>query len=121
MGHVLNRRFFYSEGVQEFVEVAGAYWLLDLMATKACLAAALAWQEEGLSKNRLLLQAFSSSESAPSLAWVESLADPPKRLWESVLGHPDFPEGRWELRLCVKDWHPQGVVVVCTLPSESCH
>lgn len=100
--HSLNRRFLYTDGTKFFAEQAGAYWLLDIIATELhglCF-------KEGFLSIRL--------EVANSKAVVSAGDGNGNDLWSKPIDWTDCPEGLWKFFMAPGD-ETHSVVM---LPSE---
>jgi hypothetical protein len=100
----LNRKVTYTEGVKYFAEKAGAYWLLDILATEL----------PGLvKKHGMIFVSAESDGSQANLVAVRDKGEPP--LWHRHVDFTDLPAGEWPLWM--GEGGPGGTMVIM-LPSE---
>lgn len=107
--HPPSRGFVYTDGVKEVADVAGAYWLLDILATEGVKAI----REDQIANNGGLvvftIQVNDSNNAHLSLSSDDCSPD----LWKQYVGYTDFPEGTWKFFLQYDGTH-----VICILPTE---
>jgi hypothetical protein len=82
--HPLARRVVYTDGVRYFAEAAGAYWLIDILATELPKLAA---------KHRILFVHCVVKDGNARLYANEDSGKP--NLWERAIDFTDCPEGDW--------------------------
>jgi hypothetical protein len=83
--HWANRRFQYSDGVEEVAE-AGAYWLLDIVATEVPAALANTGEVQGI------LEVHVQDGQADILLNVDDDKPP---AWKRHIDFTDMPDGKW--------------------------
>lgn len=112
--HPLNRRFIYTEGVDTVAQRAGAYWLLDIIATE-CVPLLL--REHEVHGEWMLFVYFHVSDGAGVLELKRDENEP--TLWSRDIDYTDFPAGDWLFYLSMDGVvdHPN-MVAVALLPSE---
>ena len=100
--HGLNRRFLFTEGVKFFADRAGAYWLLDVLATELpalCRSEGFLAIRMPVSEHKTTLTADDGNGTV---------------LWTKAIPWTDSPEGEWKFYLCpAEDNH-----LMLMLPSE---
>jgi hypothetical protein len=101
--HPLARTVTYTDGVQYFAEKAGAYWLLDILATEVAPISR--------KMDDLLVATVKVSDNQAAL----SAADGNKKVWKRKIGFTDLEDGTWTFY--VAPGGPGGTTVVF-LPSE---
>lgn len=87
--HPLARRFQYSDGVQQLAE-AGAYWLLDILATECPQALRKSGEPTGLVEVQV-------EDSKAEIAL--SVADDAPPIWTKKIPYTDLPKGIWSFEL----------------------
>ena len=102
-----TRRLLYTEGVQFLAEQAGAYWLIDAIAS---------YQGEGVFTRDPLLrfQVWTLTVAEDHTARLECVADegePPAVT--QIIGYTDFPLSEIRLYVCLGEHGP-----VAMLPNE---
>jgi hypothetical protein len=108
--HPLVRRFLYTDGVREVAELAGAYWLLDIIATETIgLPQWIAPQGSGI------VRVVSANGKADiDLTFVDGA--PP--VWTRHIDITDFPEGEWAFELNPVDYEVGAAVLALSLITE---
>ena len=94
-------RFIISDGVQELVEAAGCYWLLDILASELepKLLEAI---NEGEVATVLVHLRVSTDDKATITATYDDDAPP---FWTRAIDYTDFPAGDWVLfEVGALDW-----------------
>jgi hypothetical protein len=82
--HALARGVVYTDGVKYFADKAGAYWLLDIVATEL---------PKFVLKHRII---FVTCSVKSGKAKLSANADAGKsNLWERDINFTDCPEGDW--------------------------
>lgn len=107
--HPLSPSFIYTDGVKEAADVAGAYWLLDILATEAPGAMR---GDQNANNGALVVFTIKVNDSNNAHLSMSSDDDSPD-FWKKYIGYTSFPEGEWKLYLQYDGSH-----VVCILPSE---
>lgn len=82
--HMLARRVVYTDGVRYFAETAGAYWLLDILATEL---------PKLVHKHRILFVHCIVNDGKARLYANADSGKP--SLWERDIDFTDCPEGDW--------------------------
>jgi len=112
--HGMFRKLIYTDGVRELAETAGAYWLLDVIATEASPVMLAQW-ETGATLGIVEIEVVGST-AVIRLTTSDDL--PP--IWTRRIGYTNFPEGTWLLYLgCDSIIEPGHMVTVLCLPSEN--
>jgi len=102
--HPLNRHVTYSDGAKQFAEVAGAYWLLDILATEL---------PDIVNEHEIV---FITANVADSGAILEARRDKGEpALWSKHITLTDLPDGEWSIWMGTGG--PEGTQVIF-LPSE---
>lgn len=110
--HGMCRRFFFSDGAQELAEVAGCYWLLDILGTEvAPKLKQLMDSPQGVGTAYLEMTVAPDSAALLMLT-VEDDAPP---AWSKTIPYTDFPQGRWTL-FELGAFDDLGIIAI--LPSE---
>lgn len=110
--HGMCRRFYYSDGAQELAEVAGCYWLLDIIGTEAApKLLQLMNSPQGVGTAYIEMTVSRDSDALITLT-VEDGAPP---AWSKSIPFTDFPEGHWVL-FEVGPFDDAGIIAI--LPSE---
>lgn len=102
--HTLVPSVTYTEGVQYFAEKAGAYWLLDILATEL---------PKLVRKHGIVFVTTKSDGHKADLVAVRDKGEPP--LWQRQIDFTNLPEGEWSLWL--SEGGPDNTIVIM-LPSE---
>lgn len=95
--HPFNRKFVYSDGVQECAE-AGVYWLLDIVATE-CAKLVVEQGYQGI-----LEVEVKDSEADLRLSFEDGVY-----AWQRHIDYTDMPEGRW---VFVLGWDGEHVAMI---------
>jgi hypothetical protein len=113
--HAFNPRFIYTEGVSAVAEAAGAFWLLDIVATEVA-PISLKLRETARETHTFL---HVDVEKDAARLYLDDGNEGGKVLWERLVEFTDFPAGKWTFYLCMDGiiQHPQEVLVML-LPSE---
>jgi len=112
--HPFNRRFIFTDGVKAVADQAGAYWLLDIVATEVAPICLHLW--EGEQEHMTFLHVHVAHDGA--VLWLDQDTGGP-RLWERRIEYTDFPEGNWVFYLCMDGLiDPTQDVLVALLPQE---
>lgn len=107
--HSLNRKFFYTRGVQFFAKNAGggSYWLLDILAFEKATAAHL--RENGFAVAKLVVD----NEVA-----MLTVTDEGNLVFSQHIPYTDCPTGEWKFFLMqTVVGSTEGVMIL--LPSEN--
>lgn len=113
--HPFNRRFIYTEGVKAVADLAGAYWLLDIVATELAPICLRRWEEQ--EDHMALLTIKVKADSTCEMVLHDGNDD--EVHWRRTLEFTDFPEGDWVFYMAI-----DGVIeqpkeeVVMLLPTE---
>ena len=102
--HPFNRSFLYTEGVEHVADQAGAYWLLDIIATE--IAGTVINDHEYFGVVTLAVEGQKAL-----LAVFDDL--PGRKLYTRPIEYTDFPEGLWKFYLVYDGEH-----CVLMVPSE---
>ena len=94
--HMFNRRFIMTQGVMAVAEAAGAFWLLDIIATEVAPICMAAWKNEQEYMHFLRM----SVANDKAFIWLERDEGEP-HLWERQIGYTDFPAGEWTFYLAI--------------------
>ena len=117
--HNFNRRFIYTDGVRDLAQLAGAYWLLDILATEVAKVYLQAWEEQRVAIGEFIIEVHpSGSKPAATLKLTNGNGDEDPPLWVRDIDFTDFPESRWQLYLGVDEYPEGGYCVTCILPTE---
>lgn len=112
--HWANRRFIYTEGIKAMAEEAGAFWLLDIVATEVAPLCLKRWQD--LDDPTSFLK-FQVKADQIVIALIRDTGELP--LWSRSLNFTDFPEGEWTFELAIDGLvDPNQDVLVMLLPQE---
>lgn len=95
--HWFNGSFVLTEGLKQTAETAGAYWLVDIMATECyeqCMRRHQGPGDPGTNASLIL-------EVKDSKAMLEMEFGYPyhEDKWTKSIDYTDFPEGRWVFSL----------------------
>jgi hypothetical protein len=82
--HPLVRSCLYTDGVQTFAEMAGAYWFLDIVATEV-----LPFQK----RQEFILVTMTVTGSAARIVADDGNG---KSFWSRDIDFTDCPEGEWK-------------------------
>lgn len=85
--HPLVRECLYTDGVKAFAEAAGAYWLLDILATEV-------WP---LQAQESFLNIIFKVTEDKGVITVDDGND--NEVWSRVIDHTDCPAGEWQFYL----------------------
>lgn len=85
--HGLVRSFLYTDGVQTFCEMAGAYWFLDIVATEVL---PLQRREEFIAVTLIVTK---------TAALIKADNGSRRKLWSRIIDFTDCPEGIWKFYL----------------------
>lgn len=88
--HPLVRSFRYTDGVQEFVEAAACYWLLDIVATECAKPLRATGAPMGI-----IEVAAAGGKAALSM----TVSDDAPPIWTRQIDWTDMPEGQWKFFL----------------------
>lgn len=115
--HTFNRRFIYSAGVQAVAELAGAYWLVDMIALQMAPVYAKAWLagKAGLGIVKVKVPPKGSEEQATVSLSLQD--DEPAAITEK-LSFTTFPEGEWTFYLGTDDQGNEDYITNMYLPVE---
>ena len=102
--HSLVRTVTYTDGVKHFADAAGAYWLLDILATELT---------GHVRTNEIIFITATSKDGKATLTAVRDKGEPP--LWTKNIEFTDLPEGEWDLWFALGG--PYDTLVIL-LPSE---
>lgn len=112
--HWANKRFIYTEGVQDVAEKAGAHWLLDILATEVAPICLGRWD---LDREHMHFVEIKVADSQAVLSLVRDTGETP--LWQREIAFTTFPDGDWMLYLAMDGLIELGKdVLVCLLPQE---
>ena len=102
-----NKRFIYTDGIMAVARAAGAFWLLDVLATEVVPGLLKLWDEHGVNANYLKL---SVTDNVGTL----SVND-----YSKHLTYTDFPDGEWLFYMMVDQVVEPGFTnIVMCLPEE---
>jgi hypothetical protein len=111
--HGMFRGFFYSDGARDLAEAAGAYWLLDIIATEAApVLRRLLDSPDGVGTSYLEMTVADDDKALIAL----TVADDAPPAWSKTIDYTDFPHGQWVLFELGDFAEGQGIIAV--LPSE---
>lgn len=113
--HALVRRFRYSDGVREVADVAGAYWLLDVLATEVTQVALTAFKNHGHTQGTIELVV---DEAAMGVINLRPPIDDAPALWSRVVDFTDFPPGKWTFLYGIDGRSAESAYVTMILVSE---
>jgi hypothetical protein len=102
--HGLVRNVVYTDGVKHFAEKAGAYWLLDILATEL---------PAFVKKHEIIFVTATAKDGKATLEAVRDTGQ--KTLWTKKIDFTDLPDGEWPLWFAVGG--PGGTLVIM-IPSE---
>jgi hypothetical protein len=110
--HPFNRRFIYTEGMKAAADEAGAYWLLDIVATEVAPVCFKQWDAAGQPGSMFVVRV---KDTAATLELTFSDDAPPA--WQRKIDYTDFPEGTWTFELAMDGIvaAPQTVLVMLLL------
>lgn len=112
--HWARKQFIYTQGVKAMADLAGAHWLLDIVATEVAGIALQRWFD--LDDPTTFLKVDVTGSSA-KLSLVRDDGEDP--LWSRDIGFTDFPEGSWTFELAIDGLiDPKGDVLVMLLMQE---
>lgn len=94
--HPLARRFTYSDGVEEVVEKAGAYWLLDVLATEFEPVYRKATADGRAGVGIVTVHVDAEAKCRIELSLDDDEESP---AYVRDIEFTDFPEGEWKLYL----------------------
>lgn len=92
--HGLNPRLIYTDGVKYLAEKAGAYWLIDVVASV---------QHTGVRLARHPFQSWSLTVDTDKAGLVICTNGNDKKLYVQQIGYTDFPLGKVKLYCCEED------------------
>ena len=92
--HPLARRLIYTSGVQEVVETAGAYWLLDIIGTE-CTPKLLRAFEADVASTAIVSVKVEGTKAVLTMTYADDT--PP--VWTKRIAYTDFPVGEWLMYL----------------------
>lgn len=111
--HALVRRFNYSDGVRELAQVAGAYWLLDIIATEVVpVMQRLIRSPGGVGTSYIEMRVGDDAKAEITL----TIADDAPPAWSRKVDFTDFPPGHWVLFEIGPSGDEEGIIAI--LPSE---
>lgn len=90
--HPLARRLVYSDGVNDMAELAGAYWLLDIIGTEMVDPYLKDWNN-GIAGMGIIKLSVHDSKMVITL----EVDDDTPPTYRRVIDYTDFPEGEWQL------------------------
>jgi hypothetical protein len=93
--HPFNRRFIFSEGMKAVADTAGAYWLLDIVATEVAPILCRAWDDGGCTSWSFHIQVLQGRTALLEVKLGE------ERIWHRAIEYTDFPVGQWEFMLAM--------------------
>jgi hypothetical protein len=93
--HWANRRFIYSEGMKAVADAAGAYWMLDIIATEVAPMLCRKWDSEGWNSWGF------SIHVTPERASMLEVKLGEERIWHRAIEYTDFAAGQWEFMLAM--------------------
>lgn len=94
--HWARKQFIFTEGVKAMADLAGAHWLLDIVATEVAGLALRRWFESDDPRSYLQVAVL---DSKATLTWVRDEGEP--ALWTREIEFTDFPEGTWTFELAI--------------------
>lgn len=114
--HWAQRRFIFTEGIKAVADHAGAYWLLDIVATEVAPLLIHRWETGHLHSHFLRIKVECSKAAAITLE--RDIDDPPP--WRRDLQFTDFPEGEWVFKLTMDGVidAPSEVLVMCLMQED---
>lgn len=116
--HPFNRRFIYTEGVKAVADAAGAYWLLDIVATEVAPIALRLWDE--IEDGQTFLHVTVHADRTCDLKLDDGNGQASKTHWQRTLEYTDFPSGKWDFYLFMDGIVDAPLeVLVMLLPSEN--
>lgn len=89
--HPFNRKFIYTDGVKAVADEAGAYWLLDIVATEVAQICMREWDQR---ENSMTFLRVLVTKGSTAKIWLERDTDD-EVFWTRDLEFTDFPEGDW--------------------------
>ena len=104
--HPLARNLIYTDGVRDVAQLAGAYWLLDVIGTEF-VPAYLKLEEPGLGVIKVIVK-----HDAAKITMDVDDGQPP--VYIRRIEYTDFPEGTWTFYMASDD----GVSCTLILPTE---
>lgn len=110
--HTFNRNFIYTHGVESMAEKAGAYWLLDIVATELAPLYQKAWKEGKASIGAIKLNVTEDRKVE-----IKLFFDDEEPAWTRHLDFTDFPEGEWTFFMGT-DEYPQGNYIATMMLTE---
>lgn len=116
--HPFNRRFIYTEGVKAVADSAGAYWLLDIVATEVAPIALRLWDEVGDGQTFLHVTVYDDQSCGLKLDDGNGMYGTVH--WQRALEYTNFPVGKWVFYLFMDGiLEAPREVLVMLLPSEN--
>ena len=114
--HWAHRRFIFTEGVKAVADHAGAYWLLDIVATEVAPLLIQRWEsrEEPIHFLRIKVEC----SKAATITLERDIDDPLP--WRRDLQFTDFPAGEWVFKLAMDGIiaAPIDVLVMCLMQED---
>lgn len=104
----------YTEGAMAVADVAGAYWLMDVLGLECAPRYAEAFKQGRTSVG--CLQLHVDKDGTGNLTLVLEDDQPPA--WEQSLDATDFPPGDWQFYLGTDELPSGELVTVVLLPQE---
>lgn len=116
--HPFNRRFIYTDGVKAVADLAGCYWLLDIVATEVAPICLKLWEDH--EAGQTFLHVNVKPDASCDLILDDGNDGDYCVHWRHKIGYTDFPEGSWTFYLFIDGVieYPKEVLVML-LPSEN--
>lgn len=92
--HWASKRFVYTEGVKAVADQAGAYWLIDIVATEVAPLCIKRWEE---AKSPMSFLIVDVAGNKANLRLARDTDEP--ALWVRHIEFTDFPQGQWVFEL----------------------
>lgn len=120
--HMLNPSLIYSDGMKDVAEKAGAFWLIDIVATELEPICRQRFKDDGESFHLLLVKVKNGKANLYLAADAHDTYDgvePLGLLWTRYIDYTDLPDGDWTFYLSADRMVVPGrTVFVLYLPSE---
>lgn len=118
--HWANRSFILTEGLMESANIAGAHWLMDILATEVVPLYAKAWLDgtAGVAEIKLTVRGPKSSSGKAPDAKIEVFFDTEAAVFSKHIDLTDFPEGEWVFLLGTDQGPGETYLTTGMIPQE---
>ncbi|MCC5611958.1 hypothetical protein LC612_35810 [Nostoc sp. CHAB 5834] len=110
--HNFNPNFIFTHGVESMAEKAGAFWLLDIVATEMAPLYQKAWKE-----GKASIAAIKLNVTEDRKAEISLILDEEEPVWTRNLDFTDFPAGEWSFFMGT-DEYPEGNYIATMMLTE---